>query len=92
MDLYTMFGYDEQYDPVVAQHVTAPEARQKATESGLSGYYLAPHWSEFPNNGGMRAYLWNEDKGDYEGCTVRAWVFTHLLDPEKGGTALDDNA
>lgn len=90
MDLYTMFGYDKNHDPVVAPRVTAPEARKKARESDLNGYFLAPHWSEFPNNGGMRAYRWDRAKGDYQDWNVRAWVFTHILDPKKTATNLDN--
>ena len=84
-----MFGYDKNKDPVVAAHVTAPEARRIAKEKGLSGYFLAPHWSEAPDNGGMRAYRWSFEKGDYEDRNMRAWVFTHILNPRKPGTNLD---
>ncbi len=89
MDPYTMFGYEANKDPVVAGHVTAPQARRIARDRGLTGYYLAPHWSEAPNNGGMRAYRWDSEKGDYEDWNMRAWVFTHILDPKVFGTGLD---
>lgn len=89
MDPYTMFGYDGNKDPVVAAHVTAPEARRIAKEKGLSGYFLAPHWSEAPDNGGMRSYRWSSVKGDYEDWNMRAWLFTHILNPRKPGTNLD---
>jgi hypothetical protein len=38
----------------------------------------------------MIAYRWIEEKGNYETWTVRAWVFTHLLNSKKTGTNLDD--
>ncbi len=86
MDPYTMFGYDENKDPVVASHVTAPEARRIAKEKGLTGYFLAPHWSEVPDNGGMRAYRWDGEKGDYQDWNMRAWKFTYHLNPKITGT------
>ncbi len=89
MDPYTMLGYNESKNPVVAAHVTAPEARKIARASGPTGYYLAPHRSEAPNNGGMRTYRWDPEKGDYEDWNMRAWVFTHILGPEITGTGLD---
>jgi hypothetical protein len=90
MDLYTMFGYDEGHDPFAAMNVTAEQARGIAEVKGLSGFFLAPHWSQFPNSGGMRAYRWDKEKGSYVGWTVRGWTFTNLLDPKIVGTGLDD--
>lgn len=78
--------------PVVAEHVTAPQARRIARDKGLTGYYLAPHWSEAPSNGGMRTYRWDPEKGDYEDWDMRVWVFTHTLDPKVRGTGLDDKS
>jgi YHS domain-containing protein len=85
-----MFGYDRNKDPVVEQRVTAKEARRIAHERGLTGYFLAPHWSEAPNSGGMRAYRWNPERGEYEDWNMRAWVFTHILDPKVPGTGLEE--
>ncbi|MDP9454427.1 MAG: hypothetical protein M3Q49_08130 [Actinomycetota bacterium] len=82
MDPCTMFGYDENKNPVVAEHITPPQARKIARDKGLTGHFLAPHWSETPNNGGMRAYKWDSKKGDYEYWTMRAWAFTRILDPK----------
>lgn len=90
MDPYTLFGYDENMDPVVAPRVTAPEARKIARDSCLTGYFLAPHWSKAPNNGGMRAYRWDSEEGDYQPWAVRPWLFTHVLDPKVSGMGLDD--
>lgn len=71
MDLYTMFGYDLEHDPFTAMNVTAEQARGIAEMKDLTGFFLAPHWSQFPNSGGMKAYRWSKEKGKYTVWTVR---------------------
>lgn len=87
---YTMFGYDLNNDPTVVANVTTEQAKVFAEAKGLTGFFLAPHWSKFPNSGGMKAYRWDKEKGKYTVWTVRGWVFTNLLSPKRTDTGLDD--
>jgi hypothetical protein len=90
MDHFTMFSYDLNHDPTVVANVTIEQAKAFAEAKDLTGFFLAPHWSQYPNSGGMRSYRWNEEKGKHRVWTVRGWVFTNLLDPKRTETGLDD--
>ncbi len=76
---YTMFGYDDHWNPVVAPNVTAQQARAVAEVKGLTGFFLAPQYGEDSNSGGIRSYERDED-GGYNVVTLRHWTAANHLD------------
>ena len=80
-EYFTMFGYDEEENPVVATNVTTTEAMAFAKAKELNGFFLAPQDAHSPS-GGHRAYKPSE--GDYDVEPVDLWVVkNHLKRPKK---------
>ncbi len=79
---YTMFGYDEMRNPVVAANVTPPQAKAFAEAKGLTGFFLAPQHPE----PGLKADLltYKREENGYVKWNLRSWTMTHHLDPEVG--------
>ncbi|CAN5686733.1 hypothetical protein BH20ACT11_BH20ACT11_16370 [soil metagenome] len=76
---YTMFGYDDDYNPTVAENVTAEQAHALAAEKGLTGMLLAPSQPEAPDNGGHRSYM-RAAEGGYETVRMHVWLTAHLTE------------
>jgi hypothetical protein len=50
-EYFTMFGYDEEENPVVATNVTTTEAKAFAKAKELNGFFLAPQDTHRPSGG-----------------------------------------
>lgn len=87
---YTMFGYDDDYNPTVATNVTAEQVRQIATEKDLNGMLLAPQLPDAPDNGGHKTYM-RASKGVYEPVRMHVWMTANLTEC-KGEEVLRDDA
>ncbi len=89
---YTMFGYNDGYNPTVAANVTAKEARQTAAVKNLNGMLLAPQFPDAPNSGGHKTYM-RDDEGEYKPVRMHVWLTANLTKctgVEVLGTAADD--
>lgn len=84
--MYTLFGYDKDYNPFVTTDVDKDEAKDFAEGNALTGYFLAPQYADTPNTGGIKTWLLGDD-GEYHPARLRDWTFKFHLTP-----GLDDGS
>jgi hypothetical protein len=81
---YTIFGYDERWEPTVAANVTADQAKAFALAKGLTNFLAAPQDNERVDNAGIIAYKRDEKaKGGYARGKTREWVADNLLQNDR---------
>lgn len=74
---YTMFGYDEEKNPVVATNVTTTEAKAFAEAKRVTGFFLSPQRSGGPS-AGIVSYE-QDNEGVYRKVTLRHWTANNHL-------------